>query len=615
MSESSASTAHCPILRAPDIRPRARLRVLLCAVLAPLVMLVPPAVLAQSSDALAAAREQLLDGDYAGGIERYRAVLESDVVADHPEALEYLGVAYEKSGRQDQALTRYREYLQRFPDAPGSARVRQRFAALEATIAQARAPRQPPRVADQVAGIADPAPEPGPAARPAARSWDWFGGISQDLWLDSYEIDGVDNAIERSQILTFANLGLQGQTDRLDVQARLDAGYLHTLSGYDDRDLNQVHVHRAFVGVEDEPTGLGLQAGRMSQFQDGVLGRFDGARGSWRWRERTSVHVTAGMPVDSPRFQGDTRRPFVTFAAAREGLLDQFDVRAFFALRQVEGASDREAVGGEVRWRRDRWQVMANLDYDLSYQTLNSVFAHAQFAVNDRLRLFARVQSYALPFITTGNALIGQPLGSIDDLADSTVLSDAQLRTVARDRTADVWQGTGGLSWSLSQRWHANGSITYIDSDASVDSVGVAARPRRQEFFTRFNLIGSSVLRPADTLLVGYQLQSTTTADTNTLRFELRLPFGRPFGGALRINPLLNVGFRDAVAAGDQQFFLEPGLRAVFRYAKRYRLEFLGRGRWTDRDLPASLRGTGLYEDDQVRSAAYFLQLGWRVDL
>lgn len=570
------------------------------------------------ANTLEQARNELLDGDYEAGIEIYRSILASGAAAAHPEALEYLGVALEKSGRADQALARYRDCLQRFPASAGAARVRQRFAALEATMAAAAAPMPPPRVADQVAGVApSPAAVPVPArkTRSESQDWSWFGGLSQDLWFDSYQIDGVDREVERSQVLTFANLGLRGQTDRLDVRARLDAGYLHTLSGYEGRDLNQLQVNRALVGVTDEPSGLGIEAGRQSLYQDGVLGRFDGVRGSWRFRDQTRFYVTAGTPVDSPRFQGDSRRPFVSFSAAQEGLFDQLDVRAFAVLRQVEGRSDREAVGGEVRWHRDRWQVIANLDYDLSFNALNSALVHGQLTLTDRVRLFARTQSYALPFISTGNALVGQPFGSVDDLAETEGFSDPQLRTLGRDRTSDVWQSTGGFSWTLSQRWYANGSVTYTDTDGSIASGNVAARPRRQEFFSRVNLIGSSVFRDSDTVVLGYQLQSTTSADTNSLRFELRLPFGRPFGGALRINPMLNLGFRDAAAEGDQQIFIEPGLRLTFRYARRYRLELMGRGRWSSRDLPTALQASGLYEEDQLRSSAYFLQLGWRVDL
>lgn len=571
---------------------------------------------AAQADRLEQARNELLDGDYEAGIAIYRSILASDAVAAYPEALEYLGVALEKSGRADQALARYRDCLQRFPASTGAARVRQRYAALEASMTAAAAPAPPPRVADQVAGVT---PEPAPATargpEPKNRDWAWFGGLSQDLWFDSYQIDGVEREIERSQVLTFANFGLRGQTDRLDVRARLDAGYLHTLSGYEGRDLNQLQVNRALVGVTDEPTGLGIEAGRQSLYQDGVLGRFDGVRGSWRFRDQTHFYVTAGTPVDAPRFQGDSRRPFVSFSAAQEGLFDQLDVRAFAVLRQVEGRSDREAIGGEVRWHRDRWQVVANLDYDLSYQALNSALVHGQLTLTDRIRLFARTQSYALPFISTGNALIGQPFGTVDDLADAEGFSDPQLRTLGRDRTSDVWQSSGGFSWTLSQRWYANGSVTYTDTDGSIASGTVAARPRRQEFFSRVNLIGSSVFRDSDTVVLGYQLQSTTTSDTNSLRFELRLPFGRPFGGALRINPMLNLGLRDAAAPGDQQIFIEPGLRLTFRYARRYRLELMGRGRWTSRELPTALQDTGLFEDDQLDSSAYFLQLGWRVDL
>ncbi|MFK7916017.1 MAG: tol-pal system YbgF family protein [Pseudomonadales bacterium] len=542
--------------------------------------------------ALQQAKDALLDGEYALGVERYQVLLAQADQGQHAEALEYLGVAYEKLGQTDKAQSSYQAYLQRFSDGPGAPRVQQRLDVLNAqdTDFSSAIPRQ------QV---------PGP--------WSVYGGISQDFWLDSFETDGAGEADSRTNLITFVNLGADYRGERVDLGSRLDAGYQNVLSDTDSSRTdsgNDLLISNAYLSVTDQKLGLGGTVGRQTLYSDGVLGRFDGVRATYAWRDNIRFNTTLGLAVDSPRFQGDTRRSFYGVSAHIDDVLDQFDVQLFAIMRTNEGVSDREAIGTQVSWRRERWQVVGNLDMDLSYQTLNSAFVYANFAYSDRLSLYARGNLFAQPFLTTTNSLIGQPYSSVDALAEQQNFSDAQLRTLARNRTAEAWTATGGFTFNLSQRWYANGNVTYSSNDGSISSGDVAAAPKFQQFFSAIDLIGASIFRNGDTTVLGYRLQSTSAADTNTVRFEVRLPFG----SKLRIGPMLNASYRDAVS-GDQQIILEPGLRASYRWGGRYRLELEGRGRFSNRQLPDALQDTGLYPFEDERSATYFLQLGWRADL
>lgn len=548
-----------------------------------------------STVTLSTAKDALLDGDYALGVERYQRLLAEPDTGQHPEALEYLGVAYEKLGQPEMAQSSYRSYLQRFASNEGASRVQQR---LDVLVAQETDFPASPRTLD-------------------ARSqspWTIYGGVSQDYWLDSFETDGGGDADSRTNLITFINLGADRSGERMDLRTRLDAGYHNELSNSDDsrsEKVNDLLVSNAYVELVDQKTGISGSIGRQTLYGDGVLGRFDGVRATYRWRDNIRFNSTLGLSVDSPRFQGDARRPFAGVSAHIDNLFDWFDLQLFAIKRNNEGTSDREAVGTQISWRQDRWQVVGNLDFDLSYQTLNSAFVYANFAMTERFSLYGRVNQYAQPFLTTSNSLIGQPYSSVDTLADEQGYSDGQLRTLARNRTADAWTATGGFTLNLTQRWYANGNLTYTSSDGSLESGGVAAAPDLEQFYSAIDLIGASIFRSGDTAIVGYRVQSTTTANTNTLRFELRLPFGE----SLRIGPMLSASFRDAAADGDQQLILEPGLRATYRWGERYRLELEGRGRWSNRQLPDALRDTSLYPYDDERSAEYFLQLGWRVDL
>ncbi|MGI9326778.1 MAG: tetratricopeptide repeat protein [Pseudomonadales bacterium] len=557
-----------------------------------IVLLVAQGVAANVHEAaLDEAKSLLLDAEYQQGVESYQALLAQPDVGQHEQALEYLGVAYERLGQTQAALSSYQAYLARFSDAQGAARVRQRLDVLLASGANESTAERIMR-----------APE---------SRWQVFGGISQDLWLDAYEIDGVEDEVSQSNLITFVNLGLDGRGDRYEVRARVDAGYQNALSGTADSQEDEALVSGAFVSVADLSRGMGLSVGRQSLYGDGVLGRYDGARASYQWREGVSVHATAGLVVDSPRYVADSRRQFAGLSVHLDDIVGQFDIRPFVIARRNDGFSDREAVGTEVRWRRDRWQLVGNVDYDLSYQTLNSVYVHGNYQLSDRLTLYARGSSYSLPFLTSTNALIGQPYNSLDTLADSSGYSDSQVRTLARSRTAQAWNAAAGLTMILSQRWYITGSTTYIDTESSLDTGAVAARPGMQQFYSSANLIGSSIFREGDTTVLGYNLDSNSSATTNSLRFELRLPFG----SHLRLGPLLNLSYRDAAAEGEKQYVIEPGLRMTYRWRQRYRLELQARGRWSNRELPESLQQSPLYPDDEERASSYFFQLGWRVDL
>lgn len=546
------------------------------------------------ADALQDAKDALLDGDYAQGVTRYQQILAAPDRSTHAEALEYLGVAYERLGEPAKAQSSYRAYLAQFGSAPGAGRVQQRLDVLLAATAE----------------IGDTPPIP---RRPDQGPWSFRGGVSQDFWMDSFEMDGVEDTDSRSNLITFVNLDARRSGERFDLQSRVDAGYRNELrrsSPSSTSKDSEVLVSNAFVAVADQQLGVGASLGRQSLYGDGVLGRFDGLRATYAWREHIRFNTTLGLAVDSPRYQGDSRRPFAGISAHIDQVLDQFDVQLFAIARTNESQSDREAVGTQIRWRRDRWQVVGNVDFDLSYQTLNSAFLHANYAWSDRLQLYARANSYAQPFLTTTNSVIGQPTTSLDTLEDLNGYTESQIRTLARNRTSEAWTATGGFTYNLSQRWYANGNVTYSDFGGSVASGGIAAAPDTQQFYSSIDLIGSSIFRNSDTTIFGYRLQSTSTADTNTLRFELRLPMG----DKLRVGPMLSASYRDAVT-GDQQLIIEPGLRATYRWGERYRLELEGRGRWSNRKLPSGLLGSPLYPDEEEQSEAYFFQLGWRVDL
>ncbi len=550
---------------------------------------------------LSAGRNHLLREDFSAGIKIYQQLLALPDAGQHPEALEYLGLAHQlqerANGPSRQAQAGYEAYLQRFPDNPGASRVQQRLDAMLATSASPSRAPEPPASSPRASGIGN---------------WQLFGSVTQDFWSATYDRDYAPDSLQRSALLTLANIQVDRPGERFDLQARLNAGYQNDFSDTDRPIDDQGLVANAFVEVTDQRWDWSARVGRQTLYSDGVLGRFDGMRASYQWRPKVRLNLTAGIPVDSPRFTGDTRRQFVAASVDFERLLpaklDNLSVNLFVNRQTIDGIADREAIGAELSLREGNWQASFLLDYDTSYAILNSAVLHLGRQFSERLRVYGRVRAFAAPYLTSRNALIGQPVATIDELLES--YSSEQIRTLARNRTADGVGTSLGFTSAINQRWNLNGDISYLDIDGAVSSGGVVAQPSLEQIYTAMTFVGSSVIREGDTAIVGFRFDSTKVADTSTLVVDLRLPIGP----SLRVGPKLALSWRDARPLGDQQLLVEPGLRLQYRWRNRYRLEFDAGYRLTEMQFNDERLASQLYPEDSELSSELHYSLGWRVD-
>lgn len=553
------------------------------------------------TDLLSTGRNHLLQENYSAGIKIYQQLLALPDGGQHPEALEYLGLAHQlqerTNGPSRQAQAGYEAYLQRFPDNPGASRVQQR---LDAMLATSASPNNLP------------AQQPSTASASGPGSWQFFGSVTQDFWSATYDRDFAPDSINRSALLTLANIQVDRPGERFDLRARLNAGYQNDFSDTDRPIDDQGLVANAFVEITDQQWDWSARVGRQTLYSDGVLGRFDGLRASYRWRPRVRLNLTTGIPVDSPRFTGDTRRQFVAASVDFERLLptkfDNLSANLFLNRQTIDGIADREAIGAEVTLREGNWQASFLLDYDTSYAVLNSAVLHVGRQFSERLRLYGRVRAFAAPYLTSRNALMGQSVATIDELLES--YSNEQIRTLARNRTADGVGTSLGFTTAINQRWNLNGDISYLDIDGAISSGGVAAQPTLEQIYTSMTFVGSSVIRSGDTAIVGFRFDSTNVADTTTLVVDLRIPIGP----SLRIGPKLALSWRDASPVGDQQLLVEPGLRLQYRWRNRYRLEFDAGYRLTEMQFNDERLASQLYPEDSELSSELYYSLGWRVD-
>lgn len=534
---------------------------------------------------MAEARAAMLAGAYSQAASLYAQLARSPGYARRLEAREFLGLAHERLGQLPEARMAYGAYLSESPAGGDAERVRQRLAGL-------------------VTEVDVPARTALDSGESSGRLWDVSGGLSQYVRNDRYQLlASQPEVVSQSAVLSHVDLSARRNGSRFDFQSRINALHVYDLLDNARSGGDQALVSSAYVGIVDTERDWGARVGRQSLFKSGVLGRFDGAHVNYRWRPDIVFNVVAGFPVESPHNAFSDRREFVGLSVDLDQIIGRWDISVFSLLQQVDGIADREAIGGEAHYRSERWNVVTALDLDLAYGVANSALFGANWRATDKLTFNARVDMQTAPFLTTLNAIIGQPVLTVEELLSS--YSESQIRRLARDRTAQARTGSLGLSWPVFDRFQMNADVTYTEYDATLASGGVEAEPASDpQLYFLLNFIGSSVFKEGDTAIFELRHNQTRTAETLGFIFDFRLPFGP----RLRINPRLALSTRDYWVDRSSQWFAEYMLRFLVRIRGRHRFEAEVGGLWSDRTFPVALDGSSLPVE---QSSARFINLGY----
>ncbi|MEM1435937.1 MAG: hypothetical protein AAGG11_17900 [Pseudomonadota bacterium] len=502
------------------------------------------------AELLTEARDQLISGDLAAARQSYTAALSAAATtAERLEALEYLGVTLERDGDAPGALARYRAVLEDPTLAETSARaqrVRQRIRAVLALLS-------PSPASSEVA----------PAQRVILR-----GALSQEILSDRFRTDDGIGDGSSTVAATTLNLGGSLVTRRGNLSTAVDATWLQPIETEGDGDtelwLPQAWLQWLSPGGEQR-----LRVGRQQLSGLGTYGRVDAALYERPVLEHFTLGLAAGLPVLAPGYAAEPDQPFIAGRVSVDLLDGRLGLAPYFNIQRNESLVDREAVGVAARFHAGRLRVAAEVDVDVGYRVLNLGLLDLGLDLNQRLSLFARARVGASPFLLTGNALRGQ---RTDDLATlAAAFTEAELRALARARTADEVDLSTGGSLALSSRWFLTAGVRYEDRSRVPGAAGATALPASQSLRSWFNLAGNSVLLRNDALYLRYSLDSRLDADEHRGTIEWRLPLLRGW----QVAPLLSIARREAVQAVRNRTTLAPGLRLSGRWQERYQLDLL----------------------------------------
>ena len=514
-------------------------------------------------------RNALLDQNYGDAVRHYTAVLQSPGHQYGAEAREMLAIALERSGRTEAALAEYRAFLAEYPDHMMAARVSDRLTTLELASASFV-----PQVSRQAIPVRD------------HDGWQINGGISHYYWRNEEQVVHDGNyQVSSSGVLGLAHVTASRRGDRFDLLTRFNGAYQHNLVEYDTTgDVGW--VSDAYIDVLDKDWNVRARFGRQTRRQDGVPGRFDGAGVSYAWKPDLSFSFSAGVPVDSPRYTTSSSRAFVAGSVRANQLWDGRIDASVYATQQVvdgvfDGILDRQAVGGELIFSEGKLTAVSLVDFDVSYNVLNTFLVNGTYRLDNGWSVSAHVDVGAMPWITTRNALSGQTATTIDELLGT--YTEAQIRTLARDRTAQATTGSAGVSIPLGERFDVSFDVSMRQSEGTVESGGVAAIPDTgAQLFVNAMLVGTSLLTDNDLFSMTLRSNSTRSRDSNTVILDSRLPFGR----ALRISPRLTVTQHVPNEVNvSEQIVVSPAVRILYRWNKLL-FDLEAGGRWSNRELP-----------------------------
>ncbi len=537
-----------------------------------------------------AGRDAMTDGKYRRAIRLFTAVLESSDRRHHKEALELLGLARERRGQLAQAKDAYEKYLQRYPRGEDAERVRQRLAGvLTATPGE----RENEALADTDRNKR--------RERPAR--WEWYGSISQEYFRDQTTSadDPANVSVNSSRLTTSLDLTTRRRSADYDVRTRSNVQHQHDF--ITSRDPNTYSISDFYLEVKQKRTGARVKVGRQRQNGSGVLGRFDGLLLGYPVNDVITTNFVTGFPVDlSDKTKLQKEVHFVGLSADLSPADSDWGYNLFFIHQENKGVVDRQAVGGEVRYFAPDKSLFTQVDYDISYNVLNTFLTQINWNLTDRDTVYATVDYRLSPTLTTRNALTGQAVRTLDELLLTN--TESQVRQYALDRTPRTTTVTLGGSHRLREDLQISGDITATKTGSTPASGGVAATPETNvEWLYSLQFIGNDMFNDGDTLIIGMRYSNTTPSHVFGFNIDARQPL--PFG--LRVNPRLLMQYRSPKdPTVSRRTLVKPSIRAEYKYSRDLEIDLEGGIDWTRENNPT----TG----DISSNLGYFVSMGYRWD-
>jgi len=535
-----------------------------------------------SGDLMHDARLAMTRGEISRAIQIYTKVLQQPGNPNHREAQEYLALARERNGQIAHAKAEYERYLAVYPEGDDAERVRQRLTALLAS-----------------SGSTSGAAGTGQAqqgGKPKSSPWKMRTFWSQYYRRDVNQPDAQDEIVNQSSLYTDFTFDGRRRGTRFDFSTRLTAGHRYDLkdegqgSSGDDFRLSYF-----YADLLDTRTRLRGRLGRQTRNTGGVLGRFDGLNVTYSLNDRVRFDAVAGEPVFSTSQSATQSRLFYGVSSNFVPFSEDLELGIFFLQQDIDDLTDRQVVGTELRYFGETKSLWGSVNYDTAFSELGNAFLQGSWRLPSRLTITGVLDHRRSPFLSLGNALLGQTDQDFSLL--TTSMTESELRQQALDRSATTSSATLGLSRPLSPRLQFNLSANFAVVEAIPAAGSAPAVPESEYGYFSADLIATSLFKEGDVGIVGLRYAQSDSANVYTINLDSRFPIGRSW----RINPRLRVDYREINSDQSTQWIYTPGIRLQYRIGRRGRVDLEAGKRFSSRDMA----------DTSLDQESYFINLGY----
>jgi tetratricopeptide (TPR) repeat protein len=517
-----------------------------------------------------------------------------------PRMLELLGLMRERKNQKAQARAEYEEYLRRYPSGDGTDRVKQRLAGLDVP-------------ADSATGqvLRDPTGR----VKASSQGWKWGarGSFSQFYFRDQSQTKFVtapltpndpnrdpviDDAVNVNQLLTTADLTVTGGNDRTSYLIRGSGSYTKSFraktklvdpvtGAISFRSGDVKTVSALYFDATDNETKLSARIGRQTRNGAGVLGRFDGGLIGFQASKKIRLSVVGGTPVLRARdlfVRSD--RFFYGASVDIGGKRDTIQSTLYWYDERSPGFIDRQAVGAELRFAKDKFNMYTMIDYDVHYNRLNLGLISLNYFLPDESNISVTADYRQSPLLNTWNVvngLFGQTLPGqvlpVDELSDlKGVFTDNQVYRLAADNTIVAKSMTVSYSRPITKKLQANIDFTMNNTGGAPGSTQVfpgstliaPTIATGTEYYYGAQLVGSGLIFENDIYIIGGRYADTPRSRSYTADINARIPVTPKF----RLNPRARYGYRDDRLVQGSYRQIQPSLRMNYYPFKHSEVEF-----------------------------------------
>jgi hypothetical protein len=544
-----------------------------------------------ASSGVREARTAMKQGDMARAI----AILKR---TDGPDALELLGVAYQKNKQMAEAKAAYHDYLRRYGNEGGAEGVRQRLAGIETA---------------QAGPVEDLKGSPQEAASGKVRDTSYWtiSGSASEFYVrdDSYQVvrdptqplnlndDPEDHRVHRNVLLSNLDVFAAWGNNEYKSKFRFSGTEEH---GFSEDEGDIVSVAALYYETNIKDWGTTTRIGRQTRSSDGVLGRFDGGFLSWQGTPWLRFNVVGGSPVASRKDEPFKDEKYFYGASVNFGpVLGGFDASLFAIEQRDRDIVDRRAVGTELRYTDTEKSAFLTVDYDVYFNELNAAIFSGSWTLPDKSSVRVAADYRKSPYLSTWTAIQGTQYKTLYDLLLEHTLEEA--KQAAADRTATYKSASVGYTRQLSDKLQLNLDVTAVDIDGTISSFGVDALPATgTELFYSAQLVGNNLLTDDDLWTAGFRYSDLDASQNYAVDLSTRYSVTKD----LRVSPRVLLSYQEGKDTSLEEYTVLPSLLLDYFWTKDLNLE-----------LEVGTRFTWRQEDQiDTRDTEFFITAGFRYD-